>query len=118
MTAGAATAPVVEIATGRASTSRLLTVAVAYLAMVLFAAVYPLVSPLRDYWNAPVSATDQLVDLIGGLLWFAVLMVSLDRQPQGRLWKLIFLTMALARIPALAYVPNSIVFSLARAFHQ
>lgn len=118
MSAGTATAPSVEIASDRATTGRLVTVAAAYLTIVLFAAVYPLVSPLRDYWNAPVSAVDQAVDLIGALLWFAVLLVTFRRQPHGRLWKLIFLTMALQRIGSIAYVPNSVVFSVGRALEQ
>jgi signal transduction histidine kinase len=115
MSASAATRPVVDVVSDRASTGRLLLVAAAYLGIVLFAAVYPLISPLSDYWNAPVSVADQAVDLLGGLLWFAVLLVSYRRQPHGRLWKLIFLAMALQRVGALEYVPQSLIFSLARA---
>jgi signal transduction histidine kinase len=118
MSAGTAAAPTVEIASEHRSAVRVITVAIAYLVIILFAAIYPLVSPLRDFWNAPVAASDQAADLVTGLLWFAVLLVTVRRNLYGRLWKLIFLTMTLQRIPAVAYVPNSLVFTLGRALDQ
>ena len=118
MSAGATITPAVEISTDRRSAGRLVVVATAYLAIVLFAAIYPLVSPLRDYWSPPVSITDQAMNLVTGLLWFAVLLVSVRRNPDGRLWKLIFLSMALQRISVLTYVPNSLVFSVGRAMDE
>jgi signal transduction histidine kinase len=118
MSAGAAITPVVEIASDRMSTVRVVAVAVAYLVIVLFGAIYPLVSPLRDFWQAPVSTADQTADLVTGLLWFGVLLVTVRRQPYGRLWKLIFLAMTLQRIEALEFIPNSLVFSLSRALEQ
>ena len=88
-------------------------VTLVYLAIVLAGAIYPLVSPLRDFWNAPVAPR------AGGrrptgLTWLAILLVSMARQPDGRLWKLIFLLMVTQRIEALEYVPNSLVWSVAR----
>ena len=80
----------------------------------LAAAIYPLVSPLSDYWNAPVLPLEQAVDVLTGLTWLAVLLISMARQPDGRLWKLIFLVMVTQRIEALEYVPNSLVWSVAR----
>ncbi len=90
-------------------------VTLVYLAIVLAAAIYPLVSPLRDYWNAPVRPAAQAADAATALIWLAVLLVSMARQPDGRLWKLIFLVMVTQRIGALEYVPNSLVWSVARA---
>ncbi|HEY6058109.1 MAG TPA: hypothetical protein VIV06_08755, partial [Candidatus Limnocylindrales bacterium] len=100
------------------SAGRMAIVTVAYLAIVLASAIYPLVSPLSDYWNAPVSALQQAVDALTAAIWLAVLLVSMARQPDGRLWKLIFLFMVTQRIEALEYVPNSFVWSAARVTDQ
>lgn len=93
-------------------------VAVVYMAIVIAAAIYPLVSPLRDFWNAPVSTLVQAADAFAAVIWLAILLVSMARQPDGRLWKLIFLFMATLRIEALEYVPNSLVWSVARVTEQ
>ena len=93
---------------------RMAIVTAVYLAIVLAAAIYPLVSPLSDYWNAPVSPLQQAVDALTALIWLAVLLVSMARQPGGRLWKLIFLVIVTQRIGALEYVPDSLVWSVAR----
>jgi signal transduction histidine kinase len=109
-----ALAPALESQRARASASRMAIVTVVYLAIVLAAAIYPVVSPLSDYWNAPVMPLQQAVDVLTALVWLAVLLVSMARQPDGRLWKLIFLVMVTQRIEALEYVPNSLVWSVAR----
>ena len=86
-----ALAPALETQRSRASAIRMAIVTIVYLAIVVAAAIYPLVSPLRDYWNAPVLPLGQAVDIVTGLTWLAVLLISMARQPGGRLWKLIFL---------------------------
>jgi len=118
MSTQAAIAPATETRLARASTSWMAIVTIAYLAIVLAAAVYPLASPLSDYWNAPVSPLQQGVDALTAVIWLAVLLVSMARQPGGRFWKLIFLVMVTQRIEALEYVPNSLVWSVARVTDQ
>ena len=103
MSAHAAIAPAAEIGTGRASAGRMVIIAGVYLAMVIPAVVYPLVSPLRT-----------AAELLPWLLWLAVLLGSFARQPDGRIWKLIFLMMVTQHVTALEYVPNAIVANLAR----
>ena len=109
-----ALAPALETQRSRASAIRMAIVTIVYLAIVLAAAIYPLVSPLSDYWNAPVLPLGQAVDILTGLTWLAVLLISMARQLGGRLWKLIFLVVVTQRIEALEYVPNSLVWSVAR----
>jgi signal transduction histidine kinase len=89
-------------------------VTVVYLTVVIAAAVYPLVSPLRQYDPIPVSG--QVVRAISGLVWLVTLLVEMRRQPSGRLWKLIFLLAVADRIWTLRFVPDSLVWSLATTF--
>jgi signal transduction histidine kinase len=89
-------------------------VAVAYLAIVIVRATYPLISPLNGFWAGEVLPLDRAVDALWAVLWLAVLLVSMARQPDGRLWKLIFLMMVTHYVAALQWVPNSVVWSLAR----
>jgi signal transduction histidine kinase len=113
MSAQAVTTPAVEVRSQRASVGRMVIVAVAYLAILVALAAYPLASPLRDIWK-PVSPFGTAADTLVWLLWLAVLLGSFARQPEGRLWKLIFLMMVTQHVGALEFVPNSIVSSLAR----
>ena len=113
MTVGAAIAPVAGY-DGRQRASRMIVVGVAYVAVVAAGAIYPLVSPLRDFWNA-LPPPEIAANALGGLVWLPILLVAIARQPNGRLWKLIVLLAGVLRIDALEYVPNSVVFSLARA---
>jgi hypothetical protein len=53
VSAAVATAPAVEVGPARASVGRMVAVAVAYMAIVLAATIYPLVSPLRPYLDSP-----------------------------------------------------------------
>jgi len=103
MSAHAAIAPAAEIGVRRASAGRMVIIAGVYLAIVIPAVVYPLVSPLRT------SA-----ELLPWLLWLGVLLGSFARAPDGRIWKLIFLMMVTQHVTALEYVPNAIVANLAR----
>ena len=113
MTVGAAIAPVAGY-DRRQRASRMMVVGVAYVAVVAAGAIYPLVSPLRDFWNA-LPPPEIAANALAGLVWLPILLVSLARQPNGRLWKLIFLLGVTWRIDALEYVPSSVVFSAARA---
>ena len=72
-----------------------------YLAILIAAATYPLVSPLRDLWR-PSEPSGTIADFVVWTLWLAVLLGTYARQPDGRLWKLIFLVMMLgsARSPS------------------
>jgi signal transduction histidine kinase len=103
MSAHAAIAPAAEFRARRASPVRMAVIAGVYLAIVVPAVVYPLVSPLRT-----------AAELLPRLLWLAVMLGSFARQPDGRIWKLIFLMAVAERVVALEYVPNSIVANLAR----
>jgi len=117
MSAHAAIAPAADIRVRRASAGRMVVVAGAYLAILIAAASYPLVSPLRDIWR-PVDTFGTAADLVVWLLWLGVLLGTYARQPDGRLWKLIFLMMVAGRVAALTFVPNSIVSSVARMAEQ
>src|SRR4029453_9912705 len=113
MTAGAAIAPVAGYDRHRRA-SRMMVVGVAYFAVVAAGAIYPLVSPLRDFWDA-LPPPEIAANALAGLVWPPILLVAFARQPKGRLWKLIFLLAVVWRIDALEYVPNSVVFTFAKA---
>jgi signal transduction histidine kinase len=118
MSAHAAIASAAEVRARRLPVGRMVVVTVAYLAIIIGAAVYPFVSPLHDDWFPPVSPVEKFGDALSGVVWLVVLLVSLARQPHGRLWKLIFVAFASQRIGALKFVPNSLVWSLARIAEQ
>ena len=114
MSAHAAIASAADIQVGRLPIGRMVIVAIAYLAIAIVRATYPLISPLNGVWAGEVTPLDRAVDLLWAMLWLAVLLLSMARQPGGRLWKLIFLVMVSQYVGALQWVPNSVVWSLAR----
>ena len=118
MSARAAITGVTEVRVRRPPVGRMVIVGVTYLAIIIAASIYPFVSPLSESWRAPVSPLEKADDVLSGLLWLAVLLVSMARQPNGRLWKLIFVAFVTQRVSALQYIPNSVVWSLARIFEQ
>ena len=59
-----------------------------------------------------------IADFVVWTLWLAVLLGTYARQPDGRLWKLIFLMMVTGRVAAVTFVPNSVVWSVARVAEQ
>src|SRR4029453_19130286 len=118
MSAHAAIAPATGASVRRLPVGRMVVVTVAFLAIIIGAAGYPFMSPLRDSWYPPVSPLEKFGDALLGLVWLVVLLVSLARQPHGRLWKLIFVAFAAQRIGTLMFVPNSLVWSLARIAEQ
>jgi signal transduction histidine kinase len=87
-------------------------VTVAYLAIVIVGTIYPLISPLDDYLNPP-TLLEQGIDALVATTWLVLLLVSMARQPTGRMWKLIFLVAATSKLDTLGYVPNSVVWSIA-----
>ena len=87
MTVEAAIAPAGTPST-RPSATRVLLVTLAYVTAVIAAGIFPLVSPLR--YAGPVTVEGQLMSVLNGAVWLAVLLITLLRQPEGRLWKLIF----------------------------
>ena len=113
MSAHAAIAPAAGVRARRMPVGRMVLVTVAYLAVALFSTVYPLVSPLNGSF-AVATPFDQAVSTLWTLLWLAILLVSLVRQPEGRLWKFVFLLMLTQRMHVLQWVPNSVVWSVAR----
>ena len=72
----------------------------------------PLVSPLR--YAGVITVEGQLMSVVNGAVWLAVLLIVFVRQPDGRLWKLIFVWSLASRIYAFSYVPDSLVWSIAR----
>ena len=62
-----ALAPALETQRSRASAIRMAIVTLVYLAIVLAGAIYPLVSPLSDFWNAPVRPLGQAVAVLTGV---------------------------------------------------
>jgi signal transduction histidine kinase len=118
MSAHAAIAPATGVNVRRLPVGRMVIVTVVYLAIVIAAAVYPFVSPLAEVWNAPIQPLEKADDVLAGVLWLAVLLTSLARQPNGRLWKLIFLVMVMLRIGAIEYIPNSLTWTVARIAEQ
>jgi signal transduction histidine kinase len=96
---------------------RMLIVAVVFMAIVVAATIYPLVSPIRWYLDAP-TPLEQIITALTATVWLVVLLVSMARQPGGRLWKLIFLAIATGQIWVLGYVPNSLAFSIGHLLDQ
>ena len=96
----------------RPTASRVLLVTAVYVVAVLAAAIYPLVSPLRS--ASFITVEGQLVSVVNGAVWLAVLLIVFVRQPDGRLWKLIFVWALASRIYAFSFVPDSLVWSIAR----
>ena len=96
----------------RPTATRVLLVTAVYVVAVVAAAIYPLVSPLR--YAGLVTVEGQLVSVLNGAVWLAVLLIVFVRQPDGRLWKLIFVWSLASRIYAFSYVPDSLVWSIAR----
>ena len=87
-------------------------VALVSLAIVGAAAMYPLVSPIRDA-IPPGSPLARAAGALTGLAWLATLLVAMARQPRGRLWKLILAYIVIGRLAALEFVPDSLVWSVA-----
>lgn len=117
MTAQATTTPAADVQSRRAPVLRMFIVAVAFMAIVVASTIYPLISPLRWYLDAP-TPLEQAIHALTATIWLVVLLVSMARQPEGRLWKLIFLAIATGEIWVLGYVPNSLVFSIGHLFDQ
>ena len=109
MTVEAAIAPAAPSI--RPTATRVLLVTAVYVVAVFAAGIYPLVS-LR--YAGPITVEGQLMSVVNGAVWLAVLLIVLVRQPEGRLWKLIFVWSLASRIYAFSYVPNSLVWSVAR----
>ena len=63
--------------------TRVLLVTAVYVTAVIAAAIYPLVSPLRD--ASFITVEGQLVSVLNGAVWLAVLLIVFVRQPDGRL---------------------------------
>ena len=117
MTAQATIAPAPDVPSRRLSMFRMLTVAVVFMAIVVASTIYPLVSPIRWYLDAP-TLLEQVIHALTATIWLVVLLVSMARQPGGRLWKLIFLAIATGEIWVLGFVPNSLAFSVGHLFDQ
>ncbi len=96
----------------RPTAIRVLLVTAVYVVAVVAAAIYPLASPLR--YAGSLTVEGQLMSIVNGAAWLAVLLITMVRQPDGRLWKLIFVWSLASRIYAFSYVPNSYVWSVAR----
>ena len=112
MSAHAALSPADQDPSPRANFRRMAIVAVVYIAIVVSAAVYPLVSPVAAF--RPVAVADQIVGLIEAGLWLISLLVSMSREPRGRLWKLILVWVVFDSVVALTYVPASLAWTIAR----
>ena len=111
MSAQAAISPYPEGRSPHGSLGRTVLVTVVYLTVVIAAATYPSISPLREV--DPISPWWQVVSVISGIVWLVTLLVEMRRQPSGRLWKLILLFAVADRIWVLRLVPDSLVWSLA-----
>ena len=114
MSAHAAIASAADIQVGRLPIGRMVIVAIAYLAIAIVRATYPPDFAAKRCLGGRSHAAGRAVDLLWAMLWLAVLLLSMARQPGGRLWKLIFLVMVSQYVGALQWVPNSVVWSLAR----
>jgi signal transduction histidine kinase len=112
MSAHAAITPATGANVRRLPVGRMVVVTVAYLAIVIAGTIYPLISPLDDYLNPP-TLLEQGIDALVATTWLVLLLVSMARQPTGRMWKLIFLVAVTSKLDTLGYVPNSIVWSIA-----
>ena len=95
----------------RPTATRVLLVTAVYVVAVVAAAIYPLVSPLR--YAGLMTVEGQLVSVLNGAVWLAVLLIVFVRQPDGRLWKLIFVWSLASRIYAF-----SLRAGLARLEHR
>jgi signal transduction histidine kinase len=112
MTVDPAIGPATTPAIRRHSAIRVLVVTAVYVTAVIAAGIYPLVSPLR--YAGPITVEGQLMSIVNGAAWLAVLLITMVRQPEGRLWKLIFVWSIASRIYFFSYVPNSLVWTVAR----
>ena len=81
MTAGAAIAPVAGYDRHRRA-SRMMVVGVAYFAVVAAGAIYPLVSPLRDFWDA-LPPPEIAANALAGLVWLPILLVAFRPSAEG-----------------------------------
>jgi signal transduction histidine kinase len=111
MRAEASTLPSIGGHTAVAPVARMVAVTAIYLAIAVPAAIYPLLSPL---WTGQPTALGQALEAVAGAAWLLTLLVTMARQPDGPLWKLILAWMVSDRLYALTYVPDSLVWSLAR----
>ena len=102
------------MAASQAASLRLAIVAVVAIAVIAAGAIYPFVSPLRESVIDPLPPTVAASEVVAGIAWMLVLLVSLVRDPRGRLWKVILLLLIADRIDTLGYAPDSLVWSVAR----
>ena len=119
MSAHAAIAPATGVRVRRLPVGRMVIVAVVYVAIVVAAAIYPFVSPLGEIWNAPLSRGGE-----GGRRRHGRALVGRSAREHGAPAQRPALEVDLhrdgrrMRIAALEYVPNSVVWSLARIAEQ
>lgn len=110
MTAKAASAAPIETFESNRSGMRIAVVCAIYLVIVVVANTLPLVTP--NTFMPQVTLVNQGYQLVLWLIWLAVLVESMVRQPSSPLWKLVFAYMALAQLWTLRYVGNPVVWSI------
>jgi signal transduction histidine kinase len=111
MSADASTMQSIERRAPGTPVVRMAVVTIVYLAIAALAAVYPLISPL---WAGEPTALGQGIEAVAGAAWLVTLLITMARQPSGSLWKLIFAFMVSDRLYALTFIPDSLVWSVAR----
>jgi signal transduction histidine kinase len=94
----------------RAKRARMAVVAGVYLAIVVTATLLPFFSPLG--LNPVVTPAYQGARLLAWIVWLIAILVTLARQPDIALWKLMFAHMVASQIWVVSYVGDSITWSL------
>ena len=103
----------IEARDPRASARRTTLVVIAYLTVIAVGALLPIVSPSPAAPPAPfVTPARQVALFIQYLVWLVPLLVAMERDPNGRFWKLIFTFVVVAQAYALAFTGDPVLWTL------
>jgi signal transduction histidine kinase len=94
----------------RSKSARLAIVAGVYLVIVVTATLLPFFSPLG--LNPVVTPAYQGIRLCAWVIWLIAVLVTMARQPDNPLWKIMFGHMVAAQIWVLSYAGESITWTL------
>ena len=93
--------------------ARRTTVVVAYLTVIAVGALLPIIRPSPAAEPAPfVTPARQVALFVQYLVWLVPLLVAMERDPNGRFWKLIFAYVVFAQAYALAFTGIPLLWTL------
>jgi signal transduction histidine kinase len=76
----------------------------------------PYLSPLPLHWS--ITPFGQAVHFAGLIAWLAALVITYRREPDGPMWKLIFLYIAAAATWLFAFIPGDLTWTLGQALDE